>query len=91
MNSSKHHPGEASVAEAAAAAFGQIIELIEEGQEQGALEKGNCEDVGLILYATALGITAMVNNGMIDAERLDGLAETAVTQFLRGARPPAPR
>jgi AcrR family transcriptional regulator len=91
MNSSKHHPGETSVAEAASAAFGQIIELIEEGQAQGALEKGNCEDVGLILYATALGITSMVNNGMIDADRLDGLAETAVTQFLRGARPPAPR
>ncbi|GAA2265974.1 TetR family transcriptional regulator [Streptomyces ruber] len=87
MNSSKHHPGAPSVTEAAAAAFGQIIELMEEGQAQGMLAEGDCEDVGLILYATALGITAMVNSGLVGPERLDGLVQDAVSQFLRGAAP----
>ncbi len=87
MNSSKHHPGAPSVTEAAAAAFGQIIELMEEGQAQGMLAEGDCEKMGLILYATALGITAMVNSGLVGSERLDGLVQDAVSQFLRGAAP----
>ncbi|MCU4748752.1 MULTISPECIES: TetR/AcrR family transcriptional regulator [Streptomyces] len=91
MNSSKHRPGATAVAEAAAAAFGQISDLIEEGQERGALEEGDPEDIGLIIYATVLGITSMVNSGMIEPGRLEGLVDTAVTQFLRGARPTGPR
>ncbi|MFF2375393.1 TetR/AcrR family transcriptional regulator [Streptomyces xiamenensis] len=91
MNSSKHRPGATAVAEAAAAAFGQISDLIEEGQERGALEEGDPEDLGLIIYATVLGITSMVNSGMIEPGRLEGLVDTAVTQFLRGARPAGPR
>ncbi|MFE0689277.1 TetR/AcrR family transcriptional regulator [Streptomyces sp. JH002] len=91
MNSSKHRPGATAVAEAAAAAFGQIGDLIEEGQERGALEEGDPEDIGLIIYATVLGITSMVNSGMIEPGRLEGLVDTAVTQFLRGARPTGPR
>ncbi|MFB7762026.1 TetR/AcrR family transcriptional regulator [Streptomyces xiamenensis] len=91
MNSSKHRPGATAVAEAAAAAFGQISDLIEEGQERGALEEGDPEDIGLIIYATVLGITSMVNSGMIEPGRLEGLVDTAVTQFLKGARPTGPR
>jgi hypothetical protein len=30
-----------------------------------------------------------VDRRMMDAERLDGLVDIAVTQFLRGARPPS--
>ncbi|GAA3505000.1 TetR/AcrR family transcriptional regulator [Streptomyces prasinosporus] len=91
MNSSKHRPGATAVAEAAAAAFGQIRDLIEEGQARGELEKGDPEDIGLVLYATVLGITSMLNSGMIEPGRLEGLVDTAVTQFLRGARPAEPR
>ncbi|MEU1212555.1 TetR/AcrR family transcriptional regulator [Streptomyces sp. NPDC005791] len=91
MNSSKHRPGATAVAEAAAAAFGQISDLIEEGQTRGELEGCDPEDVGLIIYATVLGITSMVNSGMIEPERLEGLVNTAVSQFLRGARPAGPR
>ncbi|MGA5313014.1 TetR/AcrR family transcriptional regulator [Streptomyces pseudogriseolus] len=91
MNSSKHRPGATAVAEAAAAAFGQISDLIEEGQARGELEEGDPEDIGLVIYATVLGITSMLNSGMIDPGRLEGLVDTAVTQFLRGARPAEPR
>ncbi|WP_128382519.1 TetR/AcrR family transcriptional regulator [Streptomyces cavernae] len=91
MNSSKHRPGATAVAEAAAAAFGQISDLIEEGQERGELEGDDPEDIGLIIYATVLGITSMLNSGMIEPARLEGLVGTAVTQFLRGARPTEPR
>lgn len=91
MNSSKHHPGATLVTQAAAAAFGQMTDLIAEGQAHGALEQGDPEEVGIILYATVQGITTMVNSGMIGAERLDGLVDTAVSQFLRGARPLGPQ
>ncbi|CAL9554708.1 hypothetical protein SUDANB108_04538 [Streptomyces sp. enrichment culture] len=91
MNSSKHRPGATAVAEAAAAAFGQIGDLIEEGQARGELEEGDPEDIGLIIYATVLGITSMLNSGMIEPGRLEHLVDTAVTQFLRGARPTGPR
>ncbi|MEU7472088.1 TetR/AcrR family transcriptional regulator [Streptomyces sp. NPDC044984] len=87
MNTSKHHPGATAVTQAAATAFGQMINLIEEGQARGELEQGDPEQVGLILYATVQGITAMVNSGAISTEQLDGLVDTAVSQFLRGARP----
>jgi AcrR family transcriptional regulator len=87
MNSGKHRPGATRLAEAAEAAFGQVSELIEEGQECGALEHGDPERIGIILYATVQGLATMVNGDMIDADRLDGLVETAVEQFLRGARP----
>ncbi|MFJ1982013.1 TetR/AcrR family transcriptional regulator [Streptomyces albogriseolus] len=91
MNSRKPRPGATAVAEAAAAAFGQISDLIEEGQQRGELEGDDPESIGLILYATVLGITSMLNSGMIEPARLEGLVGTAVTQFLRGARPPEPR
>ncbi|MFD7389228.1 hypothetical protein ACFV46_12250 [Streptomyces sp. NPDC059852] len=45
--------------------------------------------MGLNLNATVQGITAMVNSGAVSADRLDGLVDAAVTQFLRGARPSA--
>ncbi|MFL9658249.1 TetR/AcrR family transcriptional regulator [Streptomyces sp. PB17] len=89
MNSGKHRPGADDVARAAAAAFDQMTELIREGQAHGALREGDPEEVGIILYATVQGITTMVNSRMIEAERLDGLVDTAVAQFLRGARPPS--
>ncbi|MFD4166946.1 TetR/AcrR family transcriptional regulator [Streptomyces sp. ZG43] len=91
MNSSKHRPGATAVAEAAAAAFGQISELIEDGQQRGELEGDDPEETGLVIYATVLGITSMLNSGMIEPARLEGLVSTAVTQFLRGARPAEPR
>ncbi|MER6054949.1 TetR/AcrR family transcriptional regulator [Streptomyces albidoflavus] len=91
MNFSKHRPGATAVAEAAAATFGQIGDLIKEGQERGELEGDDPAETGLVIYATVLGITSMLNSGMIEPARLEGLVGTAVTQFLRGARPAEPR
>ncbi|MBP0459067.1 TetR/AcrR family transcriptional regulator [Streptomyces montanisoli] len=88
MNAGKHRPGATRVAQAAASAFAQMYDLIEEGQANDTLRQGDPEEIGIILYATVQGITTMVNNGMIDAARLDGLIDTAVALFLRGARPP---
>ncbi|WP_020494588.1 TetR/AcrR family transcriptional regulator [Sciscionella marina] len=87
MYTSKHRPEAPRIAEAAGAAFGPLIELIEQGQAHGALEPGDPERIGLVLYATVHGITTMINGDMIAGELLDELVETAVAQFLRGTRP----
>ncbi|MFC8862740.1 hypothetical protein [[Kitasatospora] papulosa] len=55
------------------------------------MEGDDPEETGLIIYATVLGITSMLNSGMIEPARLEGLVGTAVTQFLRGTRPAEPR
>jgi len=87
MNSGKHRPGATRIVEAAGVTFAQMIDLIQEGQELGALEHGDPERLGIILYATVQGIVTMVNGDMVDADKLDELVGTAVEQFLRGARP----
>jgi AcrR family transcriptional regulator len=89
MNSGKHRPGEGRIAEAADEAFRPMVELIVEGQDSGALEAGDPEKIGIILFATVQGITTMVNGGMVHPTLLDELIQTAVRQFLRGARPVA--
>jgi AcrR family transcriptional regulator len=87
MNSSKHASGAGRIAEAADNAFRPLVDLIVEGQESGALEAGDPDRIGIILYATVQGITTMVNGGMIQVSLLDELIDTAVRQFLNGARP----
>ena len=87
MHSSKHRPGATRIVTAAEAAYRPMIELIEDGQAQGALEEGDPARIGIVLFATVLGITTMVNSGVIDVGLLDELTETAVDQFLRGVRP----
>lgn len=87
MNSGKHRPGAELVAEAAKAAFEPMIELIEDGQRLGLLESGPPERIGIILFATVLGIATMINGGMVSSDVIDGYLEAAVNQFLRGAHP----
>ena len=87
MHSSKHRPGATTITTAAEAAYRPMIELIEDGQAQGALEKGDPARIGIVLFATMQGITTMVNSGVIDVGLLDALTATAVDQFLRGVRP----
>jgi AcrR family transcriptional regulator len=72
--------------EAADRAFSVMLELIEQGQADGALESGEPERVGLVLFATIQGIAALVTGGMVDAERLDELVADAIAHFLRGSR-----
>ncbi|WP_037347564.1 TetR/AcrR family transcriptional regulator [Sciscionella sediminilitoris] len=90
MYTSKHRRDAPRIAEAAGRVFGLLIGLIEQGQADGALAPGDPEQIGLVLYATVHGLTTMINGDMIAGELLDELVETAVAQFLRGARPLSP-
>lgn len=84
MFAGKHR--ERSLQEAAERAFSVILELIEQGQAEGALETGEPERVGLVLFATVQGIAALVTSGMVPADRLDELVADTTTHFLRGSR-----
>jgi AcrR family transcriptional regulator len=72
--------------EAADRAFAVMLALIEQGQEQGTLEPGSPERVGLVLFATIQGIAALVTGGIVAPEQLDELVRDAITHFLRGSR-----
>jgi AcrR family transcriptional regulator len=87
MFTSKHRPGAERLAAAAAPAFTLMNELIVQGQKAGELAAGDPERVGVVLFATMQGIATLINGDMLKPELLDGLVETAVEQFLRGARP----
>ncbi|RSN42505.1 MULTISPECIES: TetR/AcrR family transcriptional regulator [Actinomadura] len=87
MYSSKHRPGATHIVEAAEAPFGLMHDLVREGQEQGALQAGDTQRIGIVLFATLQGITAIINGNFVPPELAEGLVDTAVDQFLRGARP----
>lgn len=87
MNTTKHRAEATNVARSSEAAYAPIVDLIRRGQSDGILHTGQPEDIGLILYATINGIVTLVNTGAIDADRLDEIIDTAVSQFLRGAAP----
>jgi AcrR family transcriptional regulator len=84
MFAGKHR--ERALLEASERAFSVLLELIEQGQAEGALEPGEPERVGLVLFATIQGIAALVTGGMIGAEQLDELLPDAIAHFLRGSR-----
>jgi AcrR family transcriptional regulator len=86
MFAGKHREGSGAVDEAANRAFSVILALIEQGQTDGALERGQPERVGLVLFATIQGIAALVTGGMVQAEQLDELVADAIARFLRGSR-----
>ncbi len=85
----KHHDPTGTLEETAQGAFSVLLELIVQGQREGALEAGDPERVGLVLFATIQGISALVAGGMVEAEQLDGLLADAIAHFLRGSRAPA--
>ncbi|PKV96323.1 TetR family transcriptional regulator [Amycolatopsis echigonensis] len=87
MYTSKHRPGAHRIVQAAEAPFGLMNDLVVEGQEQGALQEGPPERIGVVLFATLQGIATLRNGNLVPPELLDGLVDTAVEQFLRGARP----
>ena len=87
MFAGKHREGEAGALQAASeAAFGVLLELIAQGQAEGALERGEPERVGLVLFATIQGIAALVTGGMVQPEQTDALVADAIAHFLRGSR-----
>lgn len=86
MFAGKHREEAGRLHEAADRAFAVMLELIEQGQAQGALERGEPERVGLVLFATIQGIAALVTGGIVQAEQLDELVADAIAHFLRGSR-----
>jgi AcrR family transcriptional regulator len=88
MFAGKHREESWALQEAAERAFSVMLELIAQGQADGALEPGEPERVGLVLFATIQGIAALVTSGIVGAEQLDELVADAIAHFLRGSRAP---
>jgi AcrR family transcriptional regulator len=86
MFAGKHREESGTLHEAADRAFAVLLELIAQGQAQGALESGEPERVGLVLFATVQGIATLVTGGMVDDEQVDELVADAIAHFLRGSR-----
>ena len=87
MFAGKQHEQAGVLHDAADRAFAVMLELIAQGQEQGALEGGDPERVGLVLFATIQGIAALVTGGIVAAEQIDELVADATERFLRGSHP----
>jgi AcrR family transcriptional regulator len=86
MFAGKHREESGTLHAAADRAFAVMLELIDQGQAEGALEPGQPERVGLVLFATIQGIAALVTGGMVAPEQLDELVADAIAHFLRGSR-----
>jgi AcrR family transcriptional regulator len=87
MFATKHRDGAEQVVTASYPAFGLMNDLIVQGQRAGDLAPGDPERVGIVLFATMHGIATLMNGDLVRPELLDGLVETAVDQFVRGAGP----
>jgi AcrR family transcriptional regulator len=87
MFASKHRESSGVLHEAADRAFSAVLELILQGQAEGALEDGDPERVGLVLFASIQGVATLAGAGMVPPERLDALVHDAIAHFLRGAAP----
>jgi len=66
-----------------------MLELIAQGQAEGALEPGEPERVGLVLFSTIQGIASLVSAGIVQPDQLEALVVDAIAHFLRGSRAPA--
>ena len=84
MFAGKHREPAGALHAAAERAFAVMLELIEQGQAGGAIEAGDPERVGLVLFATIQGIAALVGSGIVDSGQIDQLVSDAVALFLHG-------
>jgi AcrR family transcriptional regulator len=89
MFAGKEREQAGALREAADRAFSVILELIEEGQANGALEPGEPERIGLLLFATMQGVAALVTVGIVAPAQVDSLVADAIGRFLHGPRIPA--
>ena len=86
MFAGKHRESAQALVNTADRASSVLYELIGQGQAEGALEPGNPQRVGLLLFATVQGIAALVTGSMVEADQLDWLLPEAIAHFLRGSR-----
>jgi AcrR family transcriptional regulator len=87
MFAGKHRDPTGALADAADRAFAVMLDLIVQGQANGALQPGDPERVGLVLFATIQGIAALVTAGLVQPDQVTGLVADATAYFLRGSRP----
>lgn len=87
MFTAKHRHDAEHIVEAAAGPFTVMHQLILQGQASGELADDDPEQIGIVLFATMQGIATLINGEMVRAELLGGVVDTAVEQFIRGARP----
>jgi AcrR family transcriptional regulator len=85
MFAGKHQQQSGELQEAAVRAFAVMLELIEQGQAEGVLDRGDPERIGLVMFATIQGIASLLTSGILDATQLDELLADAITHFLRGS------
>ena len=88
MFAGKHRETSGALHEAAENAFAVMLELIAQGQAEGALEPGEPERVGLVLFSTIQGIASLVSAGIVQPDQLEALVVDAIAHFLRGSRAP---
>jgi AcrR family transcriptional regulator len=86
MFAGKSREGAGTLHEVSERAFAVLLDVIHQGQAEGALASGEPERVGLVLFATIQGIAALVTGGVVRAEGLDELVADAIAHFLRGSR-----
>jgi AcrR family transcriptional regulator len=87
MFAGKHRDPTGALADAANRAFAVMLDLIVQGQANGALQPGDPERVGLVLFATIQGIAALVTAGLVQPDQVTWLVADATAYFLRGSRP----
>jgi len=86
MFAAKHGENAAALSDSANRAFAVMLDLILQGQASGALEAGDPERVGMVLFATIQGIAALITGQMVEPDRVDDLVGDAIDRFLRGSR-----
>ena len=87
MFATKHQQGSPELVAAANGSLGTLLDTIVAAQAAGELVPGDPEQVGVPIFATLQGLTAMVNGGMLGAEQLDAAVTVAIDQLLHGLRP----
>jgi AcrR family transcriptional regulator len=86
MFAGKHRDESGALREASERAFAVLLALIAQGQDEGALEPGEPERVGLVLFSTIQGIASLVSAGLVQPDQIDELVADAIARFLRGSR-----
>ena len=85
MFTHKHQAGASDeLQEAADACFARMAALVEHGHSTGDLIDGDLQSIGMVLFATLVGITSLANTNMIERSSLDGLTSYAVDSLLTG-------
>ena len=87
MFAGKHRAGAEAVLAASDAAFAELFALVAEGQDQGEIEAGDIDRVGVPLFASLHGLAALLNGGMVDPSTRDALVAEVAARALRGVAP----